>query len=597
MASQTGSIDLTSSNSVKLAAEAGWQSELEENYYTSAEIDLTVDGINADVTEIVDGLTQSSHFTQTATGFSFTLDDALDDAAKTATNYATDITGGGVMVHPSDDATSGVRITNDVDIMRDGTSVINIGTNDAVRIGVDDNAHVKMLLESDGMVIDNEVGNEIFVVEANRSGTTTETTTANDIAVWSDISDVTTTNTYIVNDDSAAQGAVTAIVTIDNTRYELDSSQATTAVTVGSKVTTTLTSNGVTYVQGLMTVVDEETGTSTYQQCSLSVTYVHTIADSAILTIDGRQVINGERKLLTLSNDQWSSSNQTDNFMLAKTKGPSNKIYEVAFGVGSGGINRGVYDPTNGNWIIYRNSSGQTGISSSKTPIIINGTNFLVDSSGAVYAGRKVTAQGNRKVSLNASTASGSVNRGVYDDSKGTWLVYRGNHSANGAETQYEFLAYDSTGQVSLRANTVGNRGVFDVTTGKWSLYRDPDGELYIGAGADPVHRYTNTCTVNSTNATIYNSINYCWHNNVVATVYICVNLKSSLANGSTVDVATAPANYRPPHAVMGSVYVTGQNVNLQAEILGAGTIRVNNRSGSAVTTSANIYISFTFAL
>ena len=62
------------------------------------------------------------------------------------------------------------------------------------------------------------------------------------------------------------------------------------------------------------------------------------------------------------------------------------------------------------------------------------------------------------------------------------------------------------------------------------------------------------------------------------------------------VDVATAPAGYRPPHVVFGSVMVTGQHINLQAEILGDGTIRVNNRSGTTVTSSANIYISFTFA-
>lgn len=127
MASQTGSIDLTASNSVKLAAEAGWQSDL-DSYYTKSEIDVTVGGIESDVTEIVDGLTQSSHFTQTATGFSFTLDDALDDAEKVATNYVTDIIGGGVMVHPSDDDDTGVQITSDVDILRGGYSVINVGT-------------------------------------------------------------------------------------------------------------------------------------------------------------------------------------------------------------------------------------------------------------------------------------------------------------------------------------------------------------------------------------------------------------------------------------------------------------------------------------
>ena len=613
MASQTGSIDLTASNSVKLAAEAGWQSDL-DSYYTKSEIDVTVSGINSTVStkvgedEVISSINQSSESVSinankinltgavTISDLATDASDALDDAAKTATNYATDITGGGVMVHPSDDATSGVRITSDVDIMRDGTSVINIGTNDAVRIGVDDPSHVKMFLESSAMSIENEAGNEIFAVEANSTGTTIESVIVDSAVTWSDISEVTTATTYIT-DENAASGIVTAIAVVDNTRYELDSTYATTSVVVGSRVTVALTSTGVTYVQGLMTVVDAETGTTTYQQGSLSVKYVHTISDSAILTMDGRQVINGVRTLLTLSNDQWSSSNKTDNFMLTKTNGPNNQTYGVAFGVGSGGSNRGVYDATKGTWIIYRDASGQTIINSSKAPTIINGTNFLVDSSGAVYAGRKVAVSGNRKVSLNASTVSGSVNRGVYDDSKGTWLVYRGNHSASGAETQYEFLAYDSTGQVSLRANTQGNRGIYDVTESKWSIYRDSAGGLYIGQGADTVHRYTNTCTVNSTNATIYNSINHCCHNNVVATVTICINLKSSLASGSTVSVATAPANYRPPFNVVGSCYITGANASAMAMIGTGGGITLNNRSGSAITSSANIYMSFTFAL
>ena len=60
----------------------------------------------------------------------------IADAATTATSYLTDISGGGVTVHPSDDSTTGVQITDYVDILRGGTSVINIGTDDAVRVGV-----------------------------------------------------------------------------------------------------------------------------------------------------------------------------------------------------------------------------------------------------------------------------------------------------------------------------------------------------------------------------------------------------------------------------------------------------------------------------
>ena len=77
------------------------------------------------------------------------VDAAISDAAKTATSYVTDITGGGIMVHPSTDQTTGVRVTSDVDILRSGTSVINIGTGDAVRVGSASGGHIA--IDSDSM--------------------------------------------------------------------------------------------------------------------------------------------------------------------------------------------------------------------------------------------------------------------------------------------------------------------------------------------------------------------------------------------------------------------------------------------------------------
>lgn len=288
------------------------------------------------------------------------------DAAKTATSYVTNIDNNGITIHPSRsdyatnggravinsdgltvyvnnndvasygttarigksnsdrvtiDSTNGITIyksnqsnqgikklqttTNGIDIYGDDgiTNIASFGS--TTRIGAQNN--VQVIIESGAMSIENENDEELFKVEANRSGTTTETITANDVAVWSNVNDVTTTNTYRVDDTSAAQGAVTAIVIVDNTQYELDSSQVTTTVTVGSHVTAKLTDDGVSYVQELMTIIEEDdegVEIATYQQCSLSVTYFHTIADSAILTMDGRQVINGVRSVLTLNNDQ-----------------------------------------------------------------------------------------------------------------------------------------------------------------------------------------------------------------------------------------------------------------------------------------------------
>ena len=104
-----------------------------------AEIKLTTDAISSDVGKVVDGLSQSSHFVQTADGFSFTVDDAIDDAAKTATSYVSDVTGGGVMVHPKDDDDSGWKISSAIELLKDNVSHIWSGLSDGValmRIGL-----------------------------------------------------------------------------------------------------------------------------------------------------------------------------------------------------------------------------------------------------------------------------------------------------------------------------------------------------------------------------------------------------------------------------------------------------------------------------
>ena len=165
-------------------------------------------------------------------------------------------------------------------------------------------------------------------------------------------------------------------------------------------------------------------------------------------------------------------------------------------------------------------------------------------------------------------------------------------------EADYQVMATSEAGtkSIALRANTNGNIGLYDVTNDEWILYREfYTEELVINVPLRRLPRTTDTCTLKTANATIYNNFNHCWSNGACCTIQLCVNLKSSLANADMVDVAEAPSGYRPPYAVFGSVMVTGQNVNLQAEVLADGTIRVNNRSGTTVTSSANIYMSFAF--
>lgn len=72
------------------------------------------------------------------------------NASKTATSYVTEITGqNGIMVHPSTDDDTGVRITSDVDIRQDNVSIANFGAldsnnNPTARVGKVDDYHMSI---------------------------------------------------------------------------------------------------------------------------------------------------------------------------------------------------------------------------------------------------------------------------------------------------------------------------------------------------------------------------------------------------------------------------------------------------------------------
>ncbi len=545
MASQTGSIDLTSSNSVKLAAEAGWQSELEENYYTSAEIDLTVSGISADVTEIVDGLTQSSHFTQTADGFSFTLDDALEDAEKVATNYVTDITGGGVMVHPSDDATSGVRITDDVDIMRDGTSVINIGTNDAVRIGVDDSTHVKMLLEQNGMGIENESGSEIFAIDSGSTGSATVVVEAV-LVTWSTTASVDT-DEHMVSDAGAAAGTTTVTATINGSEYTLGSTYATTTVTAGTGVSVTLTSAGVTYVQGLMVVEtegEESTVTTTYP-CELSVEYQHTLTDKAVVSLTGSQNITGEGDMVYVVNNKWSSTRRTSALVRARNAQTGR---EIKFGVATDGTTRGLWDSYKRSWIIARDANDKT---------VIDGPNYSVNANGYVKS--------------NGQTISGSllINNG--------WVKHlRSNWSSSNQQQAFFYAENSVTGaKVAFGVADSGyNRGIWDSGKQRWILLKSQsDVVTYYGLHSN---FDINASVVLSGSTSISAGGVQTGTTNITKT-------------GGWVPIAIAGINVNSHRAVTVRNY-------LSARGSGTGTISwgVHNTNTSAITPTVTVYVLWT---
>jgi len=406
---------------------------------------------------------------------------------------------------------------------------------------------VQMVLSSAGLEIDNESGDGIFAIDSGSTGSVTIALDAT-LVTWNATTDVATT-AYTVSDSGAAAGDVAVTATVDGTDYALDSTYATATVTAGTGVSVALTSAGVTYVRGLMveTVEDDGSTVTTTYPCELSVEYQHAVTDVALLSLIGSQTIDGEGESLRITNSKWVANSRQSSTLVRLHNAITGR--GVKLGVSSNGYTRGLWDSYKGDWVIARNKDNKT---------VINGPNFSVSSGGTV-------------------NASGTI---------ASW--YQVSAKGNGSTSATRRV-------VALRSNSAGNRGLYDVSLDKWMLYKRPDGTLVLN---DPLYIREDTCTVNTSNASIAGNVNYCWHNGAVCTITITVNLKASLATNSTVTVATAPSSYRPAHDVMGQVYITGQNpAELQARLTDAGAINLNNRSGSAVSTSANIYISFTFAL
>lgn len=468
-------------------------------------------------------------------------------AAKTATSYVTDITGGGIMVHPSTDATTGVQITDDVDILRDGTSVINIGDDDAIRIGASGN--VQMHLESDGMSIDNENGDEIFAIDSSTTGSVTVPLDVS-LVTWNTTADVDG-DPHGFNDDGATVGTTTVVATINESEYPLNSTYATATVTAGTGVSVTLTSAGVTYVQGLMVEESEGDGgtvTTTYP-CELSVEYQHAVTDIALLSLIGGQTVLGEGNALYIANTRWLADTRQTGTLLRIRNATTGR--EIKLGVSSNGYTRGLWDSNKNDWIVARNKDNKT---------VINGPNFSVSSGGTV-------------------NASGTI---------ASWYQVSAKGNGNTAATKRI---------VALRSNSAGNRGLYDVSLDKWIFYKRPDGQVVI---ADPLYQLSNretTCPITTANATLISNVNYFWYNGAACSVTIGVNLKSALGANSSVEVAKVPEGFAPPHGVMGQVYITGITTAppLFAQLTTTRAIQLNNKSGSSIGTSANIYISFTY--
>jgi len=194
-------------------------------------------------------------------------------------------------------------------------------------------------------------------------------------------------------------------------------------------------------------------------------------------------------------------------------------------------------------------------------------------------------------VQVRLVVGSGGTNHGVYSDKLAKWLLHgdasnvylNGKNVSSVAKNRVFASPNGSTGEASFRALVAADLPTVTIAKG----------------GTGVTERQESTVTVTTANATAYNNVNYCWHNGIVGSVQLAVDLKAALANGSTLAIGTVPSGYRPPHAVYGSLYTTGTVVtgNIYASLNSSGTITLNNRSGGNIGTNTNIYMSFTYAM
>lgn len=292
-------------------------------------------------------------------------------AARGAIDYITEISSSEIQVHPSGDSSAGININSRV------------------------------------------------------SGDTTMVTTAS-LVTWNTTASVDST-TRSVNDENAMTGSTVVTATINGTDYALDSAYANVVVNAGIGVDVALTSSGVTYVRSLM-IDDSDPDDIIVSPCSLSVEYMHTVADIVRFTFPGEQVVNSIGRAIQLRNSRWTNSNKYETFLSVLNE-VTNK--GVLFGVGSGGQNRGMFDTAKSDWIIYRNENGDT---------VINGSKFNVTAGGAAKSTYQVQVIG------------------------------------NGATT-------DTQKQIALRSNSYANRGLFDISLNKWIIYRSLAGNDHLCGG------------------------------------------------------------------------------------------------------------------
>lgn len=344
---------------------------------------------------------------------------------------------------------------------------------------------------------------------------------------------------------------------------------------------------------GYATITDTFRGDGSTRVFSLSVTptttdYTVTVSDGS-----GGAVTKSETKVTfataptsgaTITVEYVTTSDDAKAYTLGTRRGST--VGAMSTVIGKGGYAPGAYAVAEGNFCTAGGGSSHA-----------EGFGCVARGGGSHAEGQNTTASGGSSHAEGSdTTASGACGHAEgWDTTASGYFSHaqnRGTRAAYINQTAIGRYNDNNSGNALEIGNGTDDEHRSNAFAVDWAGNVECAG--YVSAGKLMAAYAEDTCTIES-GATEYN-LNACWSNGACCTVSLSVNLTSALANGGTVRIATAPSGYVPPYSVIGSVYITGATASAMAIIGTGGGITLNNRSGSSISTSANVYVSFTFA-
>lgn len=193
----------------------------------------------------------------------------------------------------------------------------------------------------------------------------------------------------------------------------------------------------------------------------------------------GSGIVRGINHAIKLINDSWSNESQSQVFMTVENTSTGKG---VRMGIDAAGSNRGLFDGSSdnnsGDWIIYRDSSGNTIVPGDKWSVNANG-----DISGRYYNGEYQTTVKGRTKTL-ALRANTNDTMGLYDVTDNDWILYKASddtahlkgdwyvtdqYNKNGTNLRFGVPAdEDLTGSQSVATGVDTTIGSFTLSPGKW---------------------------------------------------------------------------------------------------------------------------------